>query len=327
MHAYVDVVTAPTNPPCLVELGWESDLAVVALDALADVEAFPARHLAIATGDHRRLAQMAHAHEVSWYLGAAPMASLPFDPATIETPYAIRIHRGSGLSDCEQRELLGLVWLGHPNPRVDLDAPRTQLHAYVTDGGVLWGRGTGAPRFMPTNTQKRPFVTSSQLPPRRARALLDLAGVREGDAVLDPFCGTGAVAIEAAKLGARAHASDIDGRAVKGTFANASYEGVHVDVRLHDAAASEHWRTTFDAVATDLPYGRSASLHGETNAELAQRWVAHIGSVVRPGGSVVAMAPERSLPAGSDVLAERHRFRELVHSGLTREVVVYERVG
>ncbi len=39
--------------------------------------------------------------------------------------------------------------------------------------------------------------------PKLARCMVNLTGVKENDLVLDPFCGTGGILIEAGIMGAR----------------------------------------------------------------------------------------------------------------------------
>lgn len=95
----------------------------------------------------------------------------------------------------------------------------------------------------------RAFGTGSH--PSTTLALELLAGVvAPGASVLDAGCGSGALAIGAALLGAsRVVALDIDPAASEATAANAGANGVTVEVRLADAAGVTG---TFDVVAANL---------------------------------------------------------------------------
>ena len=56
--------------------------------------------------------------------------------------------------------------------------------------------------------------------PRMARTLVNIAGYNRGDIMLDPFCGTGGILIEAHLLGARVIGSDFDPLMVLGSRQN-----------------------------------------------------------------------------------------------------------
>ncbi len=109
--------------------------------------------------------------------------------------------------------------------------------------------------------ESRPFKsTEISTSPKLCRSLITLAGARRGDTVLDPFCGTGTLLMEAALLGMRCVGIDLDANAVQGTAANLKWLGreleEYLDFRvLHgDARDSEHLvAEKVDAIAFE-PY-------------------------------------------------------------------------
>ncbi|MHA2159041.1 MAG: TRM11 family SAM-dependent methyltransferase [Candidatus Thorarchaeota archaeon] len=69
--------------------------------------------------------------------------------------------------------------------------------------------------------ESRPFVSAEiSTSPKLCRSLLNLAGARPGDTVLDPFCGTGTLLMEAAILGMKCIGIDIDSDQVQGARSN-----------------------------------------------------------------------------------------------------------
>lgn len=100
-----------------------------------------------------------------------------------------------------------------------------------------------------------------------------LAGcLRRGDRVLDYGCGSGILAIVAAKLGAREIAAvDIDPQALETTAANASANGVSLSVALPEQLAAG----TYDVVLANILAGPLIALE----AQLAAR--------VRAGGRIL----------------------------------------
>ncbi len=100
--------------------------------------------------------------------------------------------------------------------------------------------------------ESKPFHTSSSLPARLSRALVNL--VRPGArSVLDPFCGTGSILLEAQALGFLIHGVDISMKMVHISRRNPAHFGYQGIVELGDALRCAQ---TADAIVTDLPYGR-----------------------------------------------------------------------
>src|SRR5690606_12044605 len=99
------------------------------------------------------------------------------------------------------------------------------------------------------------------LPPKLAQIMLNLASVKPGQTVLDPFCGTGVVLQEALLLGAQACGSDLEPRMVGMARNNLEWLGheydiVTSDIPLHSGDARKiDWSCPFDAVVSELYLG------------------------------------------------------------------------
>lgn len=215
--------------------------------------------------------------------------------------------------------------------RIDLERPEHRFwirpgadpSLYEECGSV--DRSTPAGRRMPT----LPFQRPVSLPPRLARAAANLARIRAGDRVADPFVGTGALLAEAGLLGARLYGVDRDPEMVRGALRNLAHLAVGAEEMIVGDAgtvALPSGETGFDAVLTDPPYGRSSSTGGEDGSALLARVLPRWAEAVRPGGKVVVI-----LGAESDPLGGAWR-RELavpvrVHRSLTRRFCVYGRAG
>lgn len=215
--------------------------------------------------------------------------------------------------------------------RIDLDAPERRFWlARRTDGteGLLEevaavDRRAASARRMPMLPFQRPI----SLPPRLARAAANLARVRPGDRVVDPFLGTGALLAEAGLLGARTYGIDRDPEMVRGALRNLAHLGVEPSELLVGDSGSVEFRDPtqpFDAVLTDPPYGRSSGSGGEGPAEVLQRVVPRWGTRLRPGGLLVVIAPTGG-PTLPPPWAVRFSAQVRVHRSLTREFRVYDR--
>ena len=81
--------------------------------------------------------------------------------------------------------------------------------------------------------ESRPFVSSEiSTSPKICRTLLNLAGARPGDTILDPFCGTGTILMEAALLGMNCIGMDINGDQVQGARSNLKWLGKDLGMKL-----------------------------------------------------------------------------------------------
>jgi tRNA (guanine10-N2)-dimethyltransferase len=172
-----------------------------------------------------------------------------------------------------------------------------------------------------------PFQRPVSLPPRRARAATNLAGVRTGDRVVDPFLGTGALLLEAALLGARVYGVDVNPDMVRGALRNFAHFGLHPE-RLEVADASEAAQRFpegfVDAVVTDPPYGRSSGTGGEPPLRLLARVLPVWGDRVRPGGRIVVVGPGEAEPLPPPWSCGV-KVEDRVHRSLTRVFRVFER--
>ena len=130
---------------------------------------------------------------------------------------------------------------------------------------VVWGlraKDWSKESFSGRSPTERPYFKPISLEPRQARLLISLSRVpdREIKAVVDPFCGTGGIAIEASLQNIRALASDLDSRMVEGTKENLKWLGKECLVKKWDASdLSTLWGEIEGcSFVFDPPYGRSS---------------------------------------------------------------------
>ena len=113
--------------------------------------------------------------------------------------------------------------------------------------------------FEDIKPHKRPFFYPGSMSPKLARCMVNLSRVKAGQLLLDPFCGTGGILIEAGLIGCKVVGSDVNWKMKNGSAINLDYCGIkdyrtfHLDVRelkMYEKVAS---------VVTDPPYGISTS--------------------------------------------------------------------
>ncbi|MHB1434965.1 MAG: TRM11 family SAM-dependent methyltransferase [Thermoplasmata archaeon] len=214
--------------------------------------------------------------------------------------------------------------------RVDLDRPRRRFWIVSTARGerlleevAAVDRAAYRHRRMPGLPFQRPIA----LDPRLARAAMNLARIRPGETVVDPFLGTGALLAEAGLLGAHTYGIDRSDEMVRGALRNLDFLGVPPDgVAVDDgSAASTGFRVAgWDAVVTDPPYGRSSSPGSETPDTVRRRVLAAWAERMPVGARAVVIAPVESPPL--DPPWDRvEAIPVRVHRSLTREFSRYRR--
>jgi tRNA (guanine10-N2)-dimethyltransferase len=219
---------------------------------------------------------------------AAAAAALDAAPLDREGNVAVRARdvRGSaGVStDRAERELgAALVERGFD---VDLEDPDHELRALFAartggaDGAVRdaddpgvcllgWTAAESVRDFGERAPTDRPFFQPGSMDPMLARAVVDIAGAREGATVLDPMCGTGGLLAEAGLVGARVVGTDAQRKMVRGTRRNleAALDGWWSVARA-DATRLPLADDAADAAVFDVPYERQSAVAGDSLSAL-----------------------------------------------------------
>jgi tRNA (guanine10-N2)-dimethyltransferase len=210
--------------------------------------------------------------------------------------------------------------------RVDLHSPSVDFRLLVGEEFVL-GRvmhkvdRAGLEARKVTN---RSFRLPISLHPKLARALVNLARVPSGGLILDPFCGTGGVLLEASRIGLRAVGADIRTSMVVGSRSSLRSLGADADLAAADAGRGPWREGAFRGIATDPPYGRAASTRGEPPLDLYERAFSEFDRVLPPRRPVSIVLPSEEAIAVGEThgeLVERHTMR--VHRSLSRTFCVF----
>jgi tRNA (guanine10-N2)-dimethyltransferase len=277
--------------------------------------------------------RIALAHRAGTYLGSCQpdeagrfAEKLELPPGTIAV--RVRRYQGEGSPDGANRIMHTIGTAVTQGRKTDLIHPdlklrvlwSEQLHLYLDE--TLLDRK----QFEERHVRSRPFFSPVSLHPRHARALVNLTRVKEGETLLDPFCGTGGILLEASLIGAKVIGSDISSEMIEGCEENMRHFGARfhrLEVLDIEDVPKEFLRV--GAVATDPPYGRSSSTMKEPVRDLHARAFRAIGEVLSPRGFAGIVLPYSFTGAERLGVVEEHVQR--VHRSLDRHYCLLRRHG
>jgi tRNA (guanine10-N2)-dimethyltransferase len=320
---YVLELGGEDDPFAAAEAGAAATGVSVLAPGVALVEAIAAE----------RLRRLAYTHRASELLGhtdadiASACALLEASGIDASGTVAVRsrdVRGTAGIDTREAERVLGEV-LATRGFAVDLDDPDRELRVLFSGETCVLGwlcaeadRGFGD--RAPTD---RPFFQPGSMDPLEARAVINLAGARPGETVLDPMCGTGGLLIEAGLVGADVVGLDAQAKMVRGTGENlAAFLDPDFTVARADATRLPLADGAVDTVVFDAPYGRQSKIAAEDLASLVGTALVEARRVADRGVLVADRSWETlTRDAGWDLT---DRFERPVHRSLTRHVHVLD---
>ncbi|WEL19402.1 methyltransferase domain-containing protein [Candidatus Nanohalococcus occultus] len=269
--------------------------------------------LASTETEPEQLKRLGLTHEVSKILYRGKKESIDFDYRP-QHSYAVRAENIDAEIEGAESEIG--EYLSTEENSVDLENPVETIKIYVLEDEIVVGKvieDIDRSLFQERTNDNREFSSPVSLDPVLARVLVNLSEAPPGSHVIDPFCGTGGILIEAGLCGIGVHGSDIQKEMVKGTRKNLEEYGIIV----HDIKecaideVSEEFGTKFDALVTDLPYGQSSKSENRPIQNFLQ-------SMDEIADTKVFMYNEPEL-AGYEA-----SFEVYVHKNLTRYIYVLD---
>ena len=230
-----------------------------------------------------------------------------------------------------ERELGKQILTHSTKTKVDLKNPDKTFAGVITGQQLVFGLVLAeipAKPFVERRPREKVFFHPSAMSAKLSRCMVNLTEAREGELLLDPFCGTGGMLTEAALIGCRIVGLDVQPRMIRGTRRNMTQfrteaEGLIVgDVRKLPLSR-------VDRVATDPPYGRSTvTMKRSTNQLLTEMFEA-LFDILRKGRKLCVAAP-KTCNIGSVGTGSGYKHLEshlvYVHRSLTREIAVFEKM-
>ncbi len=217
------------------------------------------------------------------------------------------------------------------NAIVRLDDPSTMIRIILQDGMALLGYRVGQiskKHFYNIKPHKRPFFYPGSMSPKLARCMVNLTRIHRGETLLDPFCGTGGILIEAGIVGARVIGTDIDYKMVNGTRENLQHCNINNYNVFQEDARNLELPVAVDAIVTDPPYGISASTGGESSENLYHQSMMSLERLMKDDGLMCLATPhylnlDEIFKGTKFKIIEQHHIR--MHKSLTRVISVLKK--
>jgi len=212
---------------------------------------------------------------------------------------------------------------------VALENPKVEVRGLIDEKQICAGLKLAEidrQQFEKRKVQYRPFFSPISIHPKLARALVNLSLIKKDELMLDPFCGTGGMLIEAGLIGAKIVGSDIENKMIEGCRKTLDFYKIkNYKLFCSDIGSIKKHVKTVDAVVTDLPYGKSTTTKGEEIKQLYERAFENISKVLEKNSrAVIGLSNKDMISLGEKYfsLMDKHEFR--VHRSLTRYFAVYQ---
>lgn len=182
--------------------------------------------------------------------------------------FAVRIHNVDDVkvgvdgvkvwTTLKEKDLASIIWRGLSKPKVNLKNSKTLIEFFILKDRVYAAKLLSElkPCFDSRKAHKRPKLHPTALNPKLARALINLAGAEKE--IMDPFCGSGGILLEAALIGIKPIGSDL----YKYMIARAKINLDYFKIKGYKLIVQDALKINqkYDYIITDVPYGLNTSI-------------------------------------------------------------------
>ncbi len=217
-----------------------------------------------------------------------------------------------------------------PKAKVNLKRPDKTFVGILTDDCLFFGlkqKEIQTKTYSERRPRKKPFFHPSAMSSKLARCMVNLARAKVNDILLDPFCGTGSVMIEASFVGCKVLGLDIQRRMAAGCRKNLA----HFKVISEGLVIADSMRLPLahvDCLVTDPPYGRSASTMKSTTKQIVESVLDSVWPILYQGQRICIASPKTlNISKIGTELGYKHLESHFayVHRTLTREIAVFQK--
>ena len=216
-------------------------------------------------------------------------------------------------------------------PEVRLNSPQVILYAGVEFDRFSLGVLVSGERSLHVK-RYRLYDHPAALKSTLAYVMLRLSNARDGDVIVDPMCGGGTIAMEAALLyeNSKIICMDLNPRFLKGALTNFIVARVErrIKVVVGDARRLTDYTgvESVDRIVTNPPYGiRMGEL--EEVRETIREFLGEALKALKPGGTLTIITPDRGyvISKAREAGFELQHARNVRHGDLLASIIVLGR--
>ena len=196
--------------------------------------------------------------------------------------------------------------------KVELENPDITVYLIFTDTENFFGFSK---RIKGKGKAKKIVNHPHELDWKLTRVMINLIGLKEGETVCDPFCGTGTTLLEAESMGIKAIGLDFDEKMYEISRKNLKANGYSSEILKADFQELTKISEKFDGIVTDLPYGR-ASKTSDNPEKILKKFFS-----ILPKRKKIAVMYKKEL--GEDLKLKGLKKYEIYrHKSLTRTILI-----
>ena len=196
--------------------------------------------------------------------------------------------------------------------KVELEDPDVTVYLIFTDEENFFGFSKQIKiKNRPKKVKKYPHELDWKL----TRVMINLIGIKQGETVCDPFCGTGTTLLEAESMGINAIGLDFDKKMYEIAKENLKVNKYKSKIFNLDFQEMVKISEKFDGIVTDLPYGKSSKT-SEKPEEILKGFISII-----PKKKKMAIMYKKEL--GNNLKLKGLKKYEIYrHKSLTRTILI-----
>lgn len=281
---------------------------------------------AIITGDFIPVKQAAFVRKASKILSSADSCETLTVPVLLDGKFYVRFEDQSNCHDATIEPAIGEMLLG--KGRISFRNPDfvIRVYHYVKWYICLEIFNGNRKEFEDRRAPMRPFFSPVSIHPRHARFMINVSGTVPGDTILDPFCGTGGILLEAGITGRHVVGNDWSLQMSTGAKLNLKYFGIRDFEVTNEDFTSMKIDRTYDAIVTDLPYGKNSRLSQKNVSKLYGDSFKKFHEILKESGKCVTVVSDLMLLKMSEpYFVTQMVFKYRVHRSLTRYFAVLVR--
>jgi len=198
------------------------------------------------------------------------------------------------------------------NAKVKLENPDITIYLIFTNEENFFGFSEKIKeRKRPKKTKKYPHELDWKL----TRVMINLTGLKKGQTLCDPFCGTGTTLLESESMGINAIGIDFDQKMCEISRENLKNNGYKSEILKSDFQELVKISEKFDGIVTDLPYGRSSKT-SEKPEDVLKRFIS-----IMPKHKKIAIMYKKELDPKMKLKGLK-KYQIYRHKSLTRTILI-----